>query len=104
MAPSFRLTGPLECPGSGFAVERASLCLESIRPPKIALTTSDDRSERQPCRVLPACCLFQCFQGLFGVSKARGANLEGCEAEKGVSAGRSEEHTSELQSPCNLVC
>src|SRR2546426_8617124 len=23
---------------------------------------------------------------------------------KGISGGRSEEHTSELQSPCNLVC
>src|SRR5215467_2928870 len=26
------------------------------------------------------------------------------EAEKDKAAGRSEEHTSELQSPCNLVC
>src|SRR5256885_7831188 len=32
--------------------------------------------------------------------------LEHCTAHEGVSAedGRSEEHTSELQSPCNLVC
>src|SRR5205807_3794729 len=39
---------------------------------------------------------------------ARGQRLTACAAKASISsegsAGRSEEHTSELQSPCNLVC
>src|SRR2546426_8527564 len=36
--------------------------------------------------------------------QVRGAPLIGIAAAMGLVAGRSEEHTSELQSPCNLVC
>src|SRR5256885_9940616 len=32
------------------------------------------------------------------------ADINGAEAAAHVRRGRSEEHTSELQSPCNLVC
>src|SRR5256885_10322144 len=34
--------------------------------------------------------------------RAAGGQADGSRAERGVT--RSEEHTSELQSPCNLVC
>src|SRR5256885_12705441 len=42
--------------------------------------------------------------------RVRGANISGCAAKQIPAwpnsrfASRSEEHTSELQSPCNLVC
>src|SRR2546426_8353488 len=35
---------------------------------------------------------------------ARGGTPAACRAAGTGRAGRSEEHTSELQSPCNLVC
>src|SRR5688500_19952383 len=45
------------------------------------------------------------LRGLFRLADAEevvaGADVEGVVADGG---GRSEEHTSELQSPCNLVC
>src|SRR3989454_7648083 len=34
----------------------------------------------------------------------RAENLRGFETARGIVLQRSEEHTSELQSPCNLVC
>src|SRR2546426_9366860 len=41
----------------------------------------------------------------FGLVVARGPNEEHAMTEKKVwTTSRSEEHTSELQSPCNLVC
>src|SRR2546426_8689426 len=45
------------------------------------------------------------FRSREGRCAAPGAGQEGRQAGRGaVSARRSEEHTSELQSPCNLVC
>src|SRR5256885_10715585 len=35
---------------------------------------------------------------------ARNASANGRRIARELAAGRSEEHTSELQSPCNLVC
>src|SRR5256885_17187560 len=47
---------------------------------------------------LPICqALLQCLVGHHDVSADLGGHHD-------VSADRSEEHTSELQSPCNLVC
>src|SRR5256885_7338408 len=37
-------------------------------------------------------------------SKARAVSAAAAVIEHGDPQGRSEEHTSELQSPCNLVC
>src|SRR5205807_3348574 len=37
-------------------------------------------------------------------ARTRGERSDGSEALRGARASRSEEHTSELQSPCNLVC
>src|SRR5256885_13139745 len=44
----------------------------------------------------------KCHTSLLGILLARGANRT--EAEDLLADLRSEEHTSELQSPCNLVC
>src|SRR6266446_1953457 len=45
------------------------------------------------------------YTTLFRSSSARSARSPSCWAEPTTSASRrSEEHTSELQSPCNLVC
>src|SRR6266566_9381848 len=45
---------------------------------------------------LPTCCRSS------GASSATGWRMPGCEPSRRTC--RSEEHTSELQSPCNLVC
>src|SRR5688500_19914028 len=44
---------------------------------------------------------FFCNHQVGGSSPFTGSSIDG---HSGLSAGRSEEHTSELQSPCNLVC
>src|SRR2546426_2848989 len=51
---------------------------------------------------LEAPLIISSMTGGFGMGKEINANLAKAAAEVGVA--RSEEHTSELQSPCNLVC
>src|SRR2546426_8511206 len=62
---------------------------------------------RRPPRstLFPYTTLFRSLlnRGRFGKSKGQDSSLLR-EARANVSCGRSEEHTSELQSPCNLVC
>src|SRR5256885_11526182 len=45
-------------------------------------------------------------QRLPGLAPRSGVALQGCGVKvvQALHGGRSEEHTSELQSPCNLVC
>src|SRR5688500_19957855 len=38
------------------------------------------------------------------IDAARAVNCPNDNIERAIKKGRSEEHTSELQSPCNLVC
>src|SRR5256885_5351090 len=64
------------------------------------LQANDDRkNEESPLSDLPGDCI-----AIVGMAaRLPGANsIE--EFWKNLCAGRSEEHTSELQSPCNLVC
>src|SRR2546426_5524484 len=49
------------------------------------------------------------YTTLFRSAKHEGLAITGCDSDPSGAAdlaamGRSEEHTSELQSPCNLVC
>src|SRR5688500_19317740 len=46
----------------------------------------------------------QCDDGCAGAPGARSGARPGGRAGHGGTRARSEEHTSELQSPCNLVC
>src|SRR2546426_4517512 len=70
---------------------------------------------RRPPRstLFPYTTLFRSLSGLRGEGRAHGGPGEGDRAGKGcvpllrragAAGDRSEEHTSELQSPCNLVC
>src|SRR5205807_7616081 len=54
----------------------------------------DELAPRHVVRPREECCL---------VARRRVLHMGG-ESREGHDAGRSEEHTSELQSPCNLVC
>src|SRR5256885_3525751 len=44
------------------------------------------------------------FRSPAAVAVANGGGLACVGSQSGTSVSRSEEHTSELQSPCNLVC
>src|SRR5256885_11076845 len=68
---------------------------------------------RRPPRstLFPYTTLFRSDAQGLGLVRRLGALAPGCvrqralaDAARGESAKRSEEHTSELQSPCNLVC
>src|SRR5205807_4955863 len=52
---------------------------------------------KRPNRLLSRYCSGDLVEGRVG-------NLIGFNLRSSLSASRSEEHTSELQSPCNLVC
>src|SRR5256885_12988052 len=58
---------------------------------------------RRPPRstLFPYTTLFRSARSGLGIIIARG---QGAHGGKAADAQRSEEHTSELQSPCNLVC
>src|SRR2546426_8314164 len=45
-----------------------------------------------------------CHQGVRSAAVAEYLRQRGFKNVKNLAGGRSEEHTSELQSPCNLVC
>src|SRR3989454_9336634 len=75
------------------------------RPPRSTLFpyTTLFRSEENPLRLLLAALLLAVFPlANWLAGETRPQNPAGRTAAAGVP--RSEEHTSELQSPCNLVC
>src|SRR2546426_7237668 len=65
-------------------------------------------------RLLPAAAVRRCTCGAAGLRASRrarhvlhpsvGARSRAATTRRAVAHARSEEHTSELQSPCNLVC
>src|SRR5256885_7225675 len=78
------------------------------RPPRSTLFpyTTLFRSSGSAAAIRPAANLFDMLSSFLWVDKGSGACVPG---ERAGNSGheepeRSEEHTSELQSPCNLVC
>src|SRR5256885_9934790 len=79
------------------------------RPPRSTLFPYTTLFRSQECRFLLGLCMLLLISSFTGFSIYQ---LDGMVLEQGrlgrpsslAVAGRSEEHTSELQSPCNLVC
>src|SRR5256885_7248067 len=61
-------------------------------------STQGETANQAPSRTLIGSC--QCFMYFMAAPPAATTN----EGGNSLDQGRSEEHTSELQSPCNLVC
>src|SRR5688500_20366112 len=55
-------------------------------------------------RMIPSSCPFAMAPGRARLSTKRAPFLPATQAVAAIAGKRSEEHTSELQSPCNLVC
>src|SRR5256885_14272552 len=75
---------------------------ETLRENKELAPRATDRSSRRPDRALHSIRIPIRLQSIYRRTKA--LLLQSACGYLSQSALRSEEHTSELQSPCNLVC
>src|SRR2546426_2489104 len=81
-------------------VSRPRILLHSFQRTLLDLANLLSHARRQPRREV----IYQHGNIINAFAQGRNLNRKNIQPIKKVHAKRSEEHTSELQSPCNLVC